>query len=141
MKMKTLYFLSSVVCCLWCFTSCQNGQNKIPVVGELDTAAIAIDTIMQKGFESSYEFHKTLTVNPNLVYDVVAYGGPASKGEYAIMRRGADNKSDTVQKGNRDGIIADAFLADSNKNNKPEVYVVIQDPRNTSVNKVLKYEN
>src|SRR4051812_10810646 len=105
MKTRLCFFLSSIVYCLLSLSSCQTNSNKIPVVGDLDSSAIATDTIMQKGFESSYEFHKTLTVNPNLVYDVVGYGGSAAKGEYAILRRGADNKADTVQKGQREGII------------------------------------
>ena len=120
--------------------SCQSNSNKIPVVGSLDSTAIAIDTIMQKGFESSYEFHKTLTVHEKLVYDVVGFGGSSSAGEYAILRRGADNKTDTVTKGVRNGIIAETFLADSNKNSKEEVYVVIQNPSNPSETKTVKYE-
>jgi len=133
------YFLFLVSCFLF-LVSCQSNQNKIPVVGHLDSAAIAIDTIMQKGFESSYEFHKTLTVTEKLVYDVVGYGGSASSGEYAILRRGAQNKTDTVMKGKRDGIIADAFLADSNNNRLEEVYIVIQNPSNSSEKKHVKYE-
>ena len=120
--------------------SCQSNSSKIPVVGSLDSAAIATDTIMQKGFESSYEFHKTLTVHEKLVYDVVGFGGSSSAGEYAILRRGADNKTDTVTKGARNGIIAKTFLADSNKNTKEEVYVVIQNPSNPSETKTVKYE-
>lgn len=121
-------------------SSCNQQSNQIPVVGSLDTLAIAMDTVMQKGFESSYEFHKTLTVHEKLVYDIVGYGGSASNGEYAILRRGADNKADTVMKGKRDGIIGDAFLADSNKNQLEEVYVLIQNPTNSSTKKLLKYE-
>ena len=126
--------------CVLCLVSCQNNQNQIPVVGSFDSSAIALDTVMQKGFESSYEFHKTLTVNEKLVFDVVAYGGPASKGEFAILRRGADNKTDTVVKEKRNGIIADAFLADSNKNKVMEVYVLVQNPLHESEKKLLKYE-
>ncbi len=132
-------FLFPVSCFLF-LVSCQNNSNQIPVVGSLDTMAIALDTNMQKGFESSYEFHKTLTVHEKLVYDVVGYGGSSSAGEYAILRRGADNKADTMMKGRRDGIIADAFLADSNKNEKEEVYVVVQNPSNTSEIKTVRYE-
>jgi hypothetical protein len=88
---------------------------------------------MQKGFESSYEFHKTLTVNEKLVFDVVAYGGPASKGEFAILRRGADNKSDTVMKEIRDGVIADAFF------NKNELNIVIKNPADTLSKKIFSY--
>lgn len=128
--------------CVLCFVSCNQNQNqsKIPVVGMLDSVAIAQDTTMQKGFESSYEFHKTLTVHEKLVYDIVGYGGSSSKGEYAILRRGADNKVDTVTKGVRDGIIADAYLADSNKNKREEVYIVIQNPSQPTSTKTLRYE-
>jgi hypothetical protein len=138
----TLSLLLSIVYCLLSFSSCNQNQNQsnIPVVGTLDSVAIAQDTSMQKGFESSYEFHKTLIVNENLVYDVVGYGGSASTGEYAILRRGVDNKTDTVSKGRRDGIIADAFIADSNKNQKEEVYVVIQNPTQAATKKLLRYE-
>ncbi len=136
--MKYNLLLLSAICCLLC--ACTQNQNQIPVVGSLDSTAIAIDTVMQKGFESSYEFHKTLTVHEKLVYDVVGYGGSASAGEYAILRRGADNKTDTVMKGKRDGIIADAFLADSNNNRREEIYLVIQNPSNSSQKKSLKYE-
>ncbi len=131
-----------LVSCMWCFTSCNQNQNqsKVHVVGELDSVAIAMDTTMQKGFESSYEFHKTLTVHEKLVYDVVGYGGSSSNGEYAILSRGADNKIDTVIKGIRDGIIADAYLADSNKNKREEVYVVIQNPSQSSERKILRFE-
>ena len=125
-------FLFLVFCFLF-LVSCQSNSNKIPVVGSLDT-------LMQKGFESSYEFHKTLTVHEKLVYDVVGFGGSSSAGEYAILRRGADNKTDTVTKGVRNGIIAETFLADSNKNSKEEVYVVIQNPSNPSETKTVKYE-
>ena len=135
--MRNFLFL---VFCLFLVVSCQQNKNQIPVVGDLDSMAIAIDTVMQKGIESSYEYSKTLTVNEKLVYDVRAYGGPASQGEFAILRRGADNKTDTVVKEKRDGIIADAFLADSNKNKVMEVYVLIQNPIHESEKKLLKYE-
>ena len=102
-------------------------------MGNLDSSAIALDTTMQKGIESSYEYSKTLTVNEKLVYDVRAFGGPGSQGEFAILRRGADNKSDTVVKEKRDGIIADAFLNDK------ELNVVIQKPTDTSNKKTFKY--
>src|SRR3569832_1649731 len=127
--------LLSIACCLLFLTSCNQNKNKIPVVGDLDSAAIAIDTAMQLGFESSYEFHKTLVANEQLVYDVVGYGGSASKGEFAIMRRGADNKTDTVIKQNRKGILTDAYFT---TDNKEEFNVVIQNPGDTSETKTLK---
>jgi hypothetical protein len=116
--------------------SCNQNKNQIPVVGSLDSAAIAMDTTMQLGFESSYEFHKTLVASEHLVYDVVGYGGSVSKGEFAILRRGADNMADTVIKQNRDGIIADAYFAPGNKD---AINVVIQNPGDTSVTKTLNF--
>jgi hypothetical protein len=138
--MKKLYFLLSIVYCMSSCISCQTNSDKTPVVGSLDSSVVALDTTMQKGIESSYEFHKSLVVNQKLVYDVIGFGGPASNGEYAILRRGADNKADTVQKGIRKGIIAQAFLADSDKNGKPEVYFVIETPADTSSKHLFKYE-
>ena len=109
----------------------QNKQtSQTPVVGEaIDSEAIARDTINQKNIESSYEYAHTLIVSPKLAYDVRAYGGAASHGEYCIIRRGADNKSDTVVQAERFGIIVNAFTADLNGNGKEEIYVVM---RNTS---------
>ena len=52
----------------------------------------------------------------------------------------ADNKADTVAKGIREGVIADAFLADSNKNKREEVYVIIRNPANASNEKKNRYE-
>lgn len=135
--------MRSILCpvsCVLFLVSCNQNINQPPVVGSLDSVAIATDTTMQKGFESSYEFHKTLTVHEKLVYDVVGYGGSASNGEYAILRRGADNKTDTVVKGIRNGVIADAFLADSNKNHRQEIYLVLQNPSQISDKKILRFE-
>lgn len=135
--MKRLFYLLFIVCCL---TSCTSGnKDKTPVLGHLDTLAIAMDTTMQLGFESSYEFHKTLTVTDTLVYDVIAYGGSASKGELAILRRGATNKTDTVFKDIREGIIAETWLADSNNNKQPEVYIVVKDAAGNRMQKLVKY--
>ncbi len=137
MKRYELLFLVS---CVLCLVSCQSNSDKTPVVGSLDSSLVALDTTMQKGFESSYEFHKSLVVNEKLVYDVIGFGGPASGGEFAILRRGADNKADTVEKGIRKGIIADAFLADSDRNGKQEIYFVTQKPADTSAKQVFRYE-
>jgi len=108
-------------------------QNKpashIPVVGEpIDSIAIGQDTLQQKSIESSYEYAQTLIVSPKLAYDVRAYGGPASLGEYCIIRRGADNKPDTVVQEKRLGSIENAFSGDLNHNGKEEIYVVFGHP-------------
>lgn len=136
--MRSILLLAS---CVFFLVSCSQNKNQIPTIGSIDSTAIADDTTMQKGFESSYEFHKTLTVHENLVYDVIGYGGSSIKGEYVILRRGNDNKPDTVIQGIREGIIADAYLADSNKNKHEEVYVVLQNPADVSSKKVLRYES
>lgn len=135
--MKRLFYLLSIVCCL---ASCTSNKDKTPVLGHLDTLAVAMDTAMQLGLESSYEFHKTLAVSDTLVYDVIAFGGPASKGELAILRRGATNKTDTVFKDIREGIIAETWLADSNNNKKPEVYIAIKGAADNRLQKLVKYE-
>ncbi len=121
-------------------TSCSQNQKNIPTVGNLDTVAIALDTAMQLGFENSYEFHKTLVVHQNLVFDIIGFGGTATSGEYAILRRGADNKPDTVTKGTREGMIVDAYLADSNKNNREEVYIKLSKPGSDSQQRLIRFE-
>ena len=120
-------------------------QNKpatqIPVVGEaVDSAAIAIDTVQQKSIENSYEYAQTVIVNPKLVYDIRGYGGPASHGDFAILRRGADNKADTVAKGERTGIIINAFTGDLNINGKEEIYVVMRNPKPFAASNVSGFE-
>jgi hypothetical protein len=93
-------------------------------VGEaIDSEAIAKDTINQKNIESSYEYAHTLIVSPWLAYDVRAYG-PPSHGHYCIIRRGANNKPDTVVQGERFGIIVNTFTADLDRNWEEEVYIV-----------------
>lgn len=113
--------------------SCTQNNNADTGFGTIDSLAIAADTAMQLGFESSYEYHKTLAASDTLVYDVVGYGGTASKGELAILRRGADNKSDTVLKQTREGMISDVML------NGGELSIVLRNPKNTTDTKVIKY--
>ena len=109
--------------------SCNQNKptTKIPVVGEaVDSASIAQDTLQQKSIEESYEYAQTVVVSPKLVYDIRAYGGFASHGEYCIIRRGADNKPDTVVQAARFGVIVNTFFADLNDNGEEEVYVVMK---------------
>lgn len=125
-------FISFALIASAIFCSCTQNkpENKITVVGEdVDSVAIAQDTITQKGLESSYEFSKSISVSEMLVYDVIGYGGPASKGEYTILRRSANNKPDTVFHAQRFGIIVNAFKGDLNNNGKEEIYVVMRKPR------------
>jgi hypothetical protein len=120
-------------------------QNKpsanIPVVGEaIDSSAIASDTDEQKNMESSYEYAQTIMVSPKLAYDVRAYGGPPSHGEYCIIRRGANNKPDTVVQEERRGTILNAFTADLNKNGKEEIYVVLKETGRGSASYISAFE-
>lgn len=121
-------------------SSCNhNKQPEIPVVGDMDSLAIANDTLTQKNIEANYEYAKTLTVNDKLVYDVMAYGGPASKGMYAIIRRGADNKQDTIVKGIREGIIKDVWLTKLDSKNQNEVIIITRTPDSTAVGNLFAY--
>ena len=125
--MKQLIFLSLIASFIFC--SCNRNTPKPPEVqqvGDFDSSVIAGDTMMQRNLESSYEYAKTLNVSGRLAYDVRAYGGPASEGEYAILRRAADNQPDTVAKGEREGIILDALLAHLNHNDEEEIYIITQ---------------
>jgi hypothetical protein len=124
--MKKLVFISIISCAI--FLSCKQSkpEDKIVVVGEnIDSAAIATDTTQQIAIDNSYEFFKSIPVSGNLVYDVIAYGGPRSEGEYAIIRRNTAG-TDTVAHNVRYGTIADVYVADLNKNNLPELYVIFQ---------------
>ena len=130
-------FISVIVC------SCNQNKPKdqITVVGEnIDSIAIARDTDQEAAIEGSYEFAKSLSVSENLVYDVKGYGGPPSRGEYAVIKRGADNKPDTVALGARHGIIINAFTADLNKNNSPEVYIIFQSADSFKKGSIIAYE-
>jgi len=125
--MKQLIFLSLIAS--FVFSSCNRNTPKpseVQQVGDFDSSSIAQDTMMQRTLESSYEYAKTLNVSGRLAYDVRAYGGPASEGEYAILRRAADNQADTVEKGKRQGIIVDALLAHLNHNDEEEIYIITQ---------------
>lgn len=126
-------FFLPFVFCVMLLVSCRQNKDNTPVLGSLDSTAIALDTTMQLGLESSYEFHKTIPVNTHLVYDVVGFGGSVSKGEYAILRRGAGNQSDTVQKGIRYGLIADAQLKNT------VLTLIILNPADTLQKQLVEY--
>lgn len=120
--------LLSVAGCLLgvaCFlSSCHSNSNQPPVVGSIDTAAIASDTAMQLGLESSYEVHHTMVINPNLVYDLLA-SGTATKGEYIIIRRGEKNQSDTLARGERFGKVI-GFTNSPGKNGGDQIQIYLQ---------------
>ena len=118
----------------------QKEGTQVMQVGSFDSTAIATDTEMQQTMEGSYEYSKSVTVSPKLVYDVIAYGGPASRGEYAIIRRGADNKPDTVAHGRRKGIFKDAFTADLNNNCDPEIYIAEQSADKGKYGNIIGWE-
>jgi len=125
--MKNLLVSSILIATVLCSCSQKKqGEAKIVEVGDMDSSAIAQDTSMQLAFENSYEYSKTLNVSKNLAFDVRAYGGSASKGEFAIIRRGADNKPDTIFKSERNGVIMDSWASDLNGNGEPEVMVITQ---------------
>lgn len=117
----------SVVCTLFSvisLTSCQSNNNQPPVVGSIDTAAVAADTTMQLGLESSYEVHHTVIINPNLVYDILA-SGTASKGDYTIIRRGEKNQSDTLARGERLGKVI-GFTNSKGKNGGDQIEIYLE---------------
>ena len=123
--MKRTAAIAFIVSLLLCACTQNKHTAQIPVVGEaVDSAAIAQDTLGQKSLEESYEYAHTVVVSPTLVYDVRAYGGPPSHGEYCIIRRAADNKPDTVVHGTRFGVIVNTFTADLDSNGEEEVYIV-----------------
>ena len=133
-----IVFISSIVLC-----SCnQNPKSETPIVetGGIDSAAIAEDTAMQKSIDNSYEFATTVTISPTLVYDIRAFGGTASKGAFAIIKRGADNKPDTVEQGERQGKIVNAFAADLNNDKLTEIYMVTQSVDSGSFEDVIAYQ-
>lgn len=113
--------------------SCGQNNNTDTGFGTIDSLAIAADTTMQLGIESSYEYHKTIAAADTVAYDIVGYGGSASKGELAILRRGANNKADTVLKQTREGMISDVILKGE------ELSITLRNPKDTTDTKVIKY--
>jgi hypothetical protein len=121
------YLSAIVIICSTILCACNNKpQQQTDTVGEIDSTAIARDTNMQESIDNSYEFATTLDISPALAYDVRAFGGPASRGEFAIIRRGVGNKPDTVAQGLRYGTIVNTFAADLNNNGQQEIYIVTQ---------------
>ncbi|MCS6935825.1 MAG: hypothetical protein NZM35_11870 [Chitinophagales bacterium] len=102
------------------FHSCKAPDKGPPVLGSIDTAAIAADTAMQLAMENSYEFSQTLVAGTELVYDVVAWGTPRS-GRIAFIRRGGDNRPDTLLSEGRLGTVRQIFITDLDADKQPEV--------------------
>ncbi|MBK7148865.1 MAG: hypothetical protein IPH78_08590 [Bacteroidetes bacterium] len=127
-------------------TACnqQPNQKQIPVVGEIDSAFIASDTAMQLGLESSYEYHNTLIVNTQLVYDIIGWGTKYAEGELAIVKRGADNKPDTVAKDKRVGIIENSLLVNlqsgSAEKSEPQVLLIMRQPGTGVYGSIIVYQ-
>lgn len=124
-------------------TACNQNKNanQIPSVNAaIDSVAIASDTLQEKSLEQSYEYAQTVIVNPKLVYDVRAYDGPATHGKYCIIRRGPDNKPDTVVEGERNGVIVNAFTADLNNNGHEEIYIVTRSADTTRAENIIANE-
>ncbi len=127
-------------------TACNQAprQKEIPVIGEVDSAFIAADTTMQLGLESSYEYQHTLVVHPKLVYDIIGWGTEYAEGEFAIVKRGADNKPDTVVKDKRIGIIENSMLTNLEENPlkhaEPQVLLFMRQPGTGVYGNVLVYQ-
>jgi hypothetical protein len=120
--MKNLLYISAFILAL---SACNNGPvDKTPVYGDVDTSAIAADTLSQKAIETSYEFHKTLVVNSNLVYDVIGSGNSKARGEYMVIKRFNDTGRDTLIRRERKGPILNAWVADIDGNKNNEIYLV-----------------
>lgn len=121
-------------------SSCNNKpKDTRPFVGSLDSAAIAADTTMQLGLEQSYEFHKTLPVNKNVVYDVIAWGTP-TKGLLSFVYRNEKGVLDTVLETSRLGIVKECWVSDMNKNGKPEVMAVLQNNDSKKLQNLIAVE-
>lgn len=121
-------------------SSCNNkSKDTRPFVGSLDSAAIAADTTMQLGLEQSYEFNRTLPVNKNVVYDVIAWGTP-TKGLLSFVYRNDKGVLDTVVEMNRLGIVKDCWVSDMNKNGKPEVMAVLQNNDSRKLQNLIAVE-
>ena len=120
--MKNLLYISVLLLALG---ACNNGPtDKTPVYGDVDTNAIAADTLVQKAIETSYEYHKTLVVNSNLVYDVIGNGNSKARGEYMVIKRFNEAGRDTLIRRERKGPILNAWVADIDGNKNNEIYLV-----------------
>lgn len=106
------------------FSCQQQHSNSASEFGAVDADAIAADTAMQLGIESSYEYHQTLLANDTLVYDIIGYKGANSQYEFAILKRTAGNRTDTLVKQISNGTIANAVINDLNSDGVKEIYIV-----------------
>ncbi len=98
------------------------GQRQQDEFGTIDTLAIASDTTMQKGMEVSYEYHQTLPLNEQEVYDVLAWGKP-SQGHVMFVRRTKATK-DTVLIAERQGPVLNGWVCDLNNNGRHELMLL-----------------
>lgn len=135
--MRGILLLIAVVFCL---ASCNNQpKDTRPVLGDFDSTAIAADTVMQMGLEQSYELTKTLTVNKNVVYDVIAWGTP-TKGKLCFVYRNEQGVIDTVAEMERTGIVKDCWVSDMNGNKLVEIMAVLQNNDNRKLQNLVAYE-
>lgn len=123
---------------LFVFNSCNQKGNQASE-GNLDLKAIASDTTMQLGMESSYEYAKSIIISSNLVYDIQASGSLA-KGNYYILRRSSNNQKDTVARGARVGKVVNVLTADLNKDNNPEIYIALQSADSSKRGSIIAWE-
>lgn len=98
------------------------GPSQQDTFGIIDTVAIAGDTTMQKGMEVSYEYHQTLPITEQEVYDVLAWGKP-SDGHVMLVRRTKAEK-DTVLITERHGQVLNGWTSDLNKNGFKEIMLL-----------------
>ena len=135
---RSVVLLALITIFLSACTSNQPKDNR-PFVGDLDSTLIAADTVMQLGLEQSYEFNKTLTVNQNLVYDVIAWGTP-SKGLICFVYRDEKGVLDSVLETQRLGIVKDCWISDLNGNGDVEVMAVLQNNDNKKLQSLTAVE-
>ncbi|MFN8285613.1 MAG: hypothetical protein U0V74_02615 [Chitinophagales bacterium] len=132
-----VFVIALITACLVYSCGPNPNDNETESFGVIDTTAIASDTAMQLGMESSYEYFKSHQWTPKDVYDVTAWGKPDS-GEYCIIYRGASNNKDTVAIGKRYGKIYSSWLTDLNSNKKPELIFAYGNGR--TMQQVIAYE-
>jgi hypothetical protein len=119
--------------------SCNQHSNQPPQIGSFDSTAIAGDTMSQRAIEESYEFNRTLVVNPNEVYDVVVWGKP-SIGSMCFIYRNKQGVLDTILKTQRIGMVKECWLSDLNKNKLPEIILVLQNTDRKKLETIAGYE-
>ncbi len=131
--------IAALIVSIFVLASCNPHSNEAPLSNPMDSAEIAVDTVIQTAIEQSYEFNRTLTINPNEVYDVVAWGKP-SIGSLCLIYRNKQGVLDTVVKVERLGMVKECWLSDLNKNKLPEIVLVLQNTDSKKLETITGYE-